>query len=203
MACLAAAGGAALLMRAVIHGGDAWQIWSCAFYAATMIGTYAASTFSHLVRHARWRQRFRTADQAMIFLYIAGSFTPMGLTWLRSGHWWWLIGGIWAVAAIGFVSKVVFAHNVRIGSVTTWLYVAMGWLPVLATWWLWQAMPPGLFAAMYIGGACYTLGLIFFHYDARVRFCHVAWHLAVIAGSLCHFWGILAYCTTAPPTSIT
>jgi len=195
LACIAAIVGTVLIMRAAGEGGGAWQIWSCAFYGLTMIGTYAASTLSHFVREPRRRQWWRTADQALIFLFIAGSFTPMGLTWLRTGYWWWMIGAIWAVAGVGFISKVVFAHNVRVGSVTTWLYVALGWVPVLATWWLWQAMPAGLFAAMYAGGVCYTLGLVFFHYDNRVKFCHVAWHVAVIAGSACHFWGILVYCT--------
>jgi hemolysin III len=199
LACLAAVVGSVFVLRAAVHSGTAWQLFSCAFYALTMVATYAASTLSHVFQKPARREWWRTADQALIFLYIAGSFTPMGLTWLRTGNGWWLIGGIWAVAAVGFVSKVVFAHNVRIGSVTTWLYLVLGWMPVLATYWLWNVMPTGLFAAMYLGGICYTLGLVFFHYDARIKFCHVAWHLAVIAGSACHFYGIITYCTAEPP----
>lgn len=198
LACLAAVAGAVVLMRAVVRGGGPWQVWACGFYAATMVATYAASTASHVVRSPNRRARWRRADQALIFLYIAGSFSPIALTWLRASGWWWLIGWVWAVAAVGFISKVVFAHNVRAGSVTTWLYVLLGWLPVVATWWIWRAMPSGLFAAMYLGGGFYTLGLVFFYYDRRVRFGHAAWHVAVIAGSVCHYWGILHYCTTEP-----
>ena len=103
-------------------------------------------------------------------------------------------------AIVGFVSKAVFSHNVRIGNVTTWLYVLVGWLPVLAIWPLYKVLPGGMFLSLFAGGACYTLGLIFFHYDHRVRFCHTAWHLAVVAGSVCHYLGILIYCTSQVPS---
>jgi len=199
LACLAAVVGSVFVLHAAASTGSAWQLYSCAFYVLTMIATYAASTLSHLFRHPRRRQWWRTADQALIFLFIAGSFTPMGLTWLRSDYGWSLICAIWTVAVFGFLSKVIFAHNVLAGSVTTKLYILLGWMPVLATPLLWNAMPIGLFAAMYLGGICYTLGLVFFHYDTRFKFCHVAWHLAVIVGSACHFYGILTYCTAEPP----
>ncbi|MFK7790909.1 MAG: hemolysin III family protein [Phycisphaeraceae bacterium] len=188
--------GAVILMRAVLDLGSAWQIVGCAIYCVAMVCTYAASTLSHLYRRPAVRDFFRTADQALIFLFIAGSFTPMALTYLLEGAWWWLTGSMWCIALIGFVSKAVFSHNVHIGNVTTWLYVVVGWLPVLAIWPLYKAMPSGLFVALLAGGACYTLGLIFYHYDHRVRFCHAAWHLAVVAGSVCHYLGILFYCTS-------
>ena len=193
---LASVIGAVIVMRAAVQHGGAWQVVGCAIYGVTMIGTYAASTLSHLFRRPVVRDFFRMADQSLIFLFIAGSFTPVALTWLREGAWWWLTGGIWCVAIAGFCSKAVFSHNVRIGNVTTWLYVLVGWLPVLAIWPLYKVLPGGMFVAMLAGGACYTLGLIFFHYDHRVRFCHTAWHLAVVAGSVCHYLGILIYCTS-------
>ena len=185
-------------MRAVIDRGDAWQWVGCAIYCVTMIGTYAASTLSHVFRRPTIRDFFRQADQSLIFLFIAGSFTPLALTWLRDGVWWWLTGGIWCVAMAGFISKAVFSHNVRLGNVTTWLYVLVGWMPALAIWPLYTLLPGGMFISLVAGGACYTLGLIFFHYDQRIRFCHTVWHLAVVAGSMCHYLGILIYCTNAP-----
>lgn len=191
--------GALVLMRAALEHGSAWQVLGCAIYCVTMVGTYAASTLSHVFRRPSVRDFFRMADQALIFLFIAGSFTPLALTWLREGAWWCLTGGMWCVALVGFVSKAVFSHNVHLGNVTTWLYVGVGWLPVLAIWPLYQQLPGGMFLSLVSGGACYTLGLIFFHYDERVRFCHTAWHLAVVAGSVCHYVGILVYCTSAGP----
>lgn len=192
--------GAIILMRVVVDRGDVWQVVGCAIYCGAMASTYAASTLSHVFRRPGVRDFFRTADQALIFLFIAGSFTPLALAWLREGAWWWLTGGMWCFAIVGFVSKAVFSHNVRIGNVTTWLYVLVGWLPVLAIWPLYKVLPGGMFLSLFAGGACYTLGLIFFHYDHRVRFCHTAWHLAVVAGSVCHYLGILIYCTSQVPS---
>lgn len=191
--------GAIILMRVALDQGSAWQVFGCAVYCVTMVGTYAASTLSHVFRRPGVRDFFRVADQALIFLFIAGSFTPVALTYLREGAWCWLTGCIWLVATVGFISKAVFSHNVHMGNVTTWLYVLVGWLPVLTIWPLYEALPGGLFLAVIAGGACYTLGLIFFHYDHRVRFCHTAWHLAVVAGSVCHYLGILIYCTSEVP----
>lgn len=188
-------------MIAVINNGSAWQVMGCAIYCVTMVSTYAASTLSHVYRRPSMRDFFRKADQSLIFLFIAGSFTPLALTWLSEGRWWWLTGGMWSVAMVGFFSKAVFSHNVHIGNVTTWLYVLVGWLPVLAIWPLYNVLPIGMFISLVAGGACYTLGLIFFHYDHRVRFCHTAWHLAVVAGSVCHYLGILIYCTSEVPAS--
>ncbi len=199
LGCFASVIGSIIVMHAALDRGSAWQVVGCAIYCVTMVSTYAASTLSHVFRRPVVRDFFRIVDQSLIFLFIAGSFTPLALTWLREGAWWWLTGGMWCVAMLGFMSKAVFSHNVHIGKVTTWLYVLVGWLPVLAIWPLYKVLPGGMFLSLIAGGACYTLGLIFFHYDHRVRFCHTAWHLAVVAGSVCHYLGILIYCTSEVP----
>ncbi|MHB1156910.1 MAG: PAQR family membrane homeostasis protein TrhA [Phycisphaerales bacterium] len=193
---LASVVGAVVVLAAAFGHGGAWQVGACVFYSLTMVAAYGASTLSHSFSRPRLREFFRGADQAVIFLFIAGSYTPIALTWLRGGAWWWLHGMIWAVAMTGFISKAVFSHNVRLGNVTTWLYVLVGWMPVLATGPLIAALPTGLLIALFSGGVCYTLGLIFFHYDHRVRYCHTAWHVAVVAGSACHYLGVLFYCTS-------
>lgn len=189
--------GAVVLMGVVVENGSGWQIVGCAIYAVTMVGTYAASTLSHVYRRPRVRDFFRMADQALIFLFIAGSFTPMALSWLLEVGGDWLLVGLWSVALVGFISKAGFSHNVHLGMVTTWLYVVVGWMPMLLVWPMYEAMPGGLFVALMVGGAFYTLGLVFYHFDDRVRFCHTAWHLAVVAGSVSHYLGILFYCTGA------
>ena len=192
---LGAIAGAVMLLMAVHRYGDTWGVVSCWIYAVTLVAVYAVSTLSHALRNETARHRLRIADQAVIYLFIAGSFTPIGFTWLRDGYWWTVPVGMWIVAIIGFARKALFSHKVHLGSVSTVLYLVLGWMPVLGIWHLVQTAPAGLSVWLIGGGLCYTSGILFFHYDQRIRYFHAGWHLMVIAGSVCHFLGILFYCT--------
>lgn len=195
---LASLVGAAMVIALAVRHGGAWHVWGCAIYATTLVAAYAASTLSHLFRHPPLRQAFRIVDQAVIFLFIAGSYTPVALAWLRGGPWWALHGLVWGIALAGFTAKSVFAHNVRLGSVSTSLYLVLGWTPVMATWPLITTLPGGLVGWLAAGGFCFTAGTIFFHLDHRVRYFHATWHVWVLAGSVCHYLGILYHCTALP-----
>ncbi|MCE9589405.1 MAG: hemolysin III family protein [Planctomycetes bacterium] len=188
--------GAALVIWAAARHGSAWQVWGCAVYAVTLVAVYAASMLSHAVRRPQSREVLRIADQAVIFLFIAGSYTPVALTWLRSGPWWAMHALVWAGAVAGFTAKAVFAHNVRLGGVSTALYMLLGWLPVLVGWPLLMTLPGGLVVWLFAGGLCYSAGTVFFRYDHHIRYFHAAWHVLVLAGSACHFLGIFFYCTS-------
>ncbi len=190
-------GGGAVVWMALLHG-DRWQVTAACLYAIVLLATYAASTLSHLFGSPRLLHAFRTADQAMIYLFIAASWTPMAVTWLRGGPWWVLHGAIWLVGLIGFTQKAILTHRVHLGSVGTGLYVLQGFLPLVALRPLIQTLPAGLLGLLLAGGLFFAGGLIFFRYDNRVRYFHALWHLLVIAGSACHWLGILLYCTTAP-----
>jgi hemolysin III len=197
--CLLAAVGAAVLFGRVSRDGDRWQFAAGAIYCLTLVAAYAASTLSHAFQSPRARNTFRIADQALIFLFIAGSWTPIAATWLRHGNGWRAFHlGMWAVALGGFFSKALFAHRVSLGTVSTLLYLLLGWSPVFVAVPLAHALPTGLSLWLVAGGVCYSLGLLFFHFDDRVRYFHATWHVLVIAGSACHYFGILLHCTTAP-----
>lgn len=180
-----------VILAATTHGG-AWQISSCAIYAATLIAAYTASTLSHALRRPRTRHTMRIIDQAVIFLFIAGSYTPIALTHFREGPWWILHVLIWGIALLGFVSKVAFVHKVHSGTVSTKLYLVLGLLPAFA----FLTLPWSMMFWLLAAGLCYILGIVFFHYDHRVRYFHTVWHLMVIAGSTCHFLGVWFYCTS-------
>ena len=190
--------GAVVVVAVSIRHGGAWEIAGCVIYAITLVAVYAASTLSHLFHRPRVRHALRIADQATIYLFIAGSYTPVAFTWLQGGQWWILHVAMWAVALAGFTGKTIFTHKVQHGTVSAALYLVMGWMPIVAFWPLVQAIPMGLTLWIVAGGLCYTAGMFFFYYDSRVRYFHAAWHMMVIAGSVCHYFGILLYCT-APP----
>ena len=191
---LALVGSAVLLTLAWRHGSAA-QAWACAAYATTLVSTYGASTLSHVFQSPRLNHALRIADQALIFLFIAGTYTPVAVSWLHGPWWGTLTGVMWGVAVGGFASKAIFSHRVRLGTVSTVLYVLLGWLPMAAGWPMFNAVPHALMYWLWAGGGCYMIGMMFFRYDDRIRFFHAAWHLLVMAGSACHFVGILLFCT--------
>ena len=194
---IGAMAGAAMVIDAAAQHGGPWQIRGCAVYGATLIAVYAFSTLSHIVSGAKARYMLRMLDQAMIFLFIAGSYTPIALAWLRTPTWWIFHSLLWAIAVAGFVSKIAFGHRVELGSVSTTIYIILGWMPMLAFWPMLQATPGALMFWIVMGGVCYSIGLVFFCYDCRIRYFHAAWHTLVMAGTLCHFIGIFHYCTAA------
>jgi len=193
LACAIAAG--VILIYIAARHGTAAQICGSCIYAATMISAYAASTLSHLFHVPTLRHAFRIADQAIIFLFIAGTFTPIAFSYLTHGAWWILTGLVWLVALIGFFRKVAFAHRVKLGAVSIGLYILLGWLPGIALPVMIGTVPGPLLVWVVAGGLCYLGGILFFQFDDRVPYFHAAWHMMVIAGTTCHYIGILMYCT--------
>ena len=181
--------GATVLVNAVLPQSDRWRIVSCLVYAASLVAVYGMSTLSHSCRTIRWRRFFRSLDQGCIYLLIVGTYTPFSLTYLRAHVFWFLLGAMWLIAIAGFCSKVLFAH--RVNSVSIWLYLLLGWMPLAAGYWIVPLVPADALWWVVVGGICYTLGTVFLIFDAHVFHFHAVWHLFVIAGSICHYCGVL------------
>jgi hemolysin III len=180
--------GALVMTLRVFDIGNAWLVASCGVYMTSLVAMYAMSTLSHSSTSPKWRSLFRRLDQAFIYILIVATYTPFFLAYLRGNAWWMLLGAMWVVALVGFAAKVCFAHRVEAVSITS--YVVLGWMPVIAVPALWRAAPTAAIVSMIAGGLCYTVGTLFLVNDERVRHFHAAWHLFVIAGSACHFFGI-------------
>ncbi len=179
--------GTAHLLGVAYARGDEWQFVGCGVYGLTLILLYAASTLSHSFQDARRRNFWRMMDQVCIFLLIAGSFTPFGLTYLRDG---WLLGILfvmWGLAFFGIFFKVSYS---RLDNVSTSTYVMMGWLPVVAIDPIITRFPSEALAWIVAGGVCYTVGTWFLTYDHKAKYFHAVWHLLVIGGSACHYMAI-------------
>jgi hemolysin III len=123
-------------------------------------------------------------DHAAIYLFIAGSYTPFTLGVLHGGWGWSLFGVVWGAAAFGVTVKLL--NRLRHPWVSTGLYVAMGWVAVVALPAMIERVPPAGLAWVVAGGVAYTLGALVFLLDNRVRYAHFVWHLFVVAGSACH-----------------
>ncbi len=191
-----AIGGTAALLPPTFRYGDVLRIVGVCVYGATLVALYAASTLSHSFERPHLRHFFRTVDQVCIFLLIAGTFTPLALTYFRDGIWWWaLFAAMWLLALSGICAKLFLTkqHNV-----TMMAYVALGWLPVLAIKPILESVPGAALTWMLAGGLCYSLGTWFLARDEDVPFFHAIWHVMVIAGSACHFYTVLRYVVPWP-----
>ncbi len=174
-----------------------WQRYlACLVYGSSLMAVYAMSTLSHGPFSDRWRTTFRSLDQGFIYCLIAGSVTPLAVTYLPSTVCWVLLSAMWTIAGTGFITKVCFAH--RVDSVSVWIYVLQGWLPILASPWFLEQTPLPVLLWGLAGGVCYTLGTLFLIYDDRVPHFHAIWHLFVMAGSAIHFFATLHFVARAP-----
>ncbi len=188
---LSMAGLCVLVVLAAVRG-DVWQIVTCSIYGSTLVFMYTASTLYHSFP-PDWpggKRVLRVIDHAAIFLLIAGSYTPFTLVSMGGGWGWTMFGLAWAVAILGVVLKFCFMERHMVLSVV--LYLAMGWMALIAAKPLIQAVPPGCVALIFAGGLCYTLGVIFFAWE-RLPYNHAIWHLFVLAGSALHYFAVLFY----------
>lgn len=188
-AILAAIGVVWMLVIAMLDG-DIWKIVSVAVYGVALVLLYSASTVYHSVR-GRAKVIMQKVDHFSIYLLIAGSYTPFCLVTLHGAWGWTLFGIVWALAIIGILQEIKPRSEARVMSIV--IYAVMGWIVLVAVKPLIAALGMAGFVWLALGGAAYTLGIIFFAFDTRVRHFHGVWHLFVIAGSLLHFVAISRY----------
>jgi hemolysin III len=182
--------GLPVLVLAGIARNDPWQIVAGAVYGTMLIVLYAASTLYHALPPCRAKQFCRFLDHAAIYLLIAGTYTPFTLGALRGPLGFVYFVVIWGLAAAGIALK---AKRMQLHpGLSTGLYVAMGWMIMLAARPLTQAVGTEGVALILAGGAFYTLGCAFYLWR-RLRWSHVVWHFFVLGGSVCHFLAVLWY----------
>ncbi len=170
--------------------GDVYHVVSSAVYGATLILLYAASTLYHLVPVSRAKDMFQKLDHAMIYLLIAGTYTPYTLVNLRGPWGWSIFGVVWGIALSGLLIDVFMSKRLRWLAVT--IYLCLGWLIVIATKPLLVSLAGGGIVLLLAGGMFYSLGVIFYVWKT-LPYQHAIWHVFVIAGSLCHFFSIFFY----------
>ncbi len=189
-ALVAAIAGAPVLIVGAVRGG-ATSLVGAAVFATTMILLYLASALYHALPSGPAKRVLLKVDHGSIYLFIAGSYTPFALGALGGPWGWTLIGLVWALAAVGIALKSL--DRLEHPGLSIGLYLAMGWLVVIAAVPLSERIPlPGI-ALLVAGGAAYTAGVTFFVLDSRWRYAHAVWHVFVVAGTAFHFFAALFY----------
>jgi hemolysin III len=183
---LSIAGFAVLLVLAILRG-TAWQIAGCTVYGASLVCLYAASTLYHLALSPKLKRALKMLDHSAIYLLIAGTYTPFLLLNLRGPWGWSLFAVIWGLAFLGILFKLWFVDRFEHGS--TGVYVAMGWLVVVAAKPILAQVPLETVAWLVAGGILYSGGVVFY-VSKRLPYSHAVWHLFVLGGSACHYFAV-------------
>lgn len=170
--------------------GDAWRVVSFSIYGATLILLYLASTLYHAFRNERVKHFFNILDHSMIYILIAGTYTPYMLVSLRGAWGWTIFGIIWGLAIFGIISKTLFINQSTKISVS--VYILMGWFCLIALRQMFLSVGLGGMLLLAAGGLFYTVGVVFYVWR-RLPYGHAIWHLFVLAGSICHYFSILFY----------
>ena len=189
MAIVAAA---PLLIKAAREPGSIYMI-AMSVFILSMILLYAASTIYHTVDSTeKVNRRLRKMDHMMIFILIAGSYTPVCLITLKGKTGYILCGAVWAVALVGIIVKACWITCPKWFSSV--IYIGMGWLCVFAFVPIVKAFSPAGFGWLLAGGLIYTIGGVIYAlklpiFNSRHKnfVSHEIFHLLVMGGSICHF----------------
>ena len=178
------------LIVSTLRRGTPRTVTGAGIFAGTLVLLFLTSTLYHAFPMSKAKHVFRVMDHGAIFILIAGTYTPFTLGVLRGPWGWTLLALVWGLAIFGVAMKAT--GSIQRPWLSTGLYLAMGWLILVAVRPLWLRMPfPGILWLL-AGGMAYTGGVAFFAAE-RMRYSHFVWHLFVIAGATFHFFAVLWY----------
>ena len=193
--------GLIILLVIAVENGSVRQIVGFSIFGASLVAMYCASAFYHSLRLSeRAVAHMRRIDHMMIYVLIAGSYTPICMVLLRGKLGNALLVAVWTLAALGVFQTIVWMRAPQ--WVSTVLYIGMGWIAVFLVKPLMASAPAGFFFWLLAGGVIYTLGAVI-HASKWPRVgnggrrplfgSHEIWHLCVMGGSFAHYWAMVAY----------
>jgi hemolysin III len=182
------------LLTAGIQTGDATVITGFSIFGFSMVLMYTISTLYHSVRDPGYKRILKALDHISIYLFIAGTYTPVMLISLAEGSGMLILSIVWGFAVIGILSEV-FLSGLAIKTCQIIIYLGMGWACSLDFSNVRAALPQEGFYWLLSGGIAYTVGVAFYILDKLhwLRHAHGIWHLFVLAGSICHYILIMGF----------
>lgn len=170
--------------------GDFSKTWVLWIFGISMILCYTTSTLYHSLSNKKAKFLMKIADHAAIYLLIAGTYGPFSLYVIGGRTGILMMATIWLLALLGIIFKIFYINRFQL--LSTYLYLGMGWLAILAIKPLFENLPPNGLWLLMAGGLSYSIGVIFFLWS-KIPYNHAIWHLFVLSGSLCHFLCIWLY----------
>jgi len=186
-----------LIVLLYVGRSNTVKLVSLLIYGLSLIIMFSTSATYHLVKARQsvtlW---LRKLDHSAIYLFIAGTYTPICLHYFSGFYRWGLLAIIWGIAGVGIVVKMFVINVPR--WVNAGIYLLMGWLCLIAIKPMLTTMPTGALVWLVVGGLFFTLGAVIyttkvFDFFPGVFGFHEVWHIFVILGCLSHFIVMLAY----------
>lgn len=188
---------AGLIILVVKTSSDLLRMFTMMVFAGSLVALFTTSSLYHSVPwKERWKKRMQRFDHSMIYLLVAGTYTPIAFNVLTSSWKWITLGVVWSIAVFGILQKMLFPKVGNWLSIT--LYMVMGWFAVIPVRELFDRLPLEAMTLLIVGGACYSLGMILLvtkrpQLFPRIFSYHEVFHVLVISGALLHFLMILLY----------
>lgn len=182
-----------LMLVKAVESADGYRIAGALTYGICLLLLYLGSTLYHSIPQPKVKAILQKVDHCMIYLLIAGSYTPFTLITLQGGWGWSLFGVSWGLALLGIVQELTIGRKSEKRLLSMVIYVLMGWLIVVAVWPLIKSLSAGGLFWLVLGGVLYSAGIYWFINDTKIRHGHGIWHLFVLAGSLTQFISIYFY----------
>ncbi|WP_036248752.1 hemolysin III family protein [Methylobacter sp. BBA5.1] len=190
LGALAACVGLIVLVVLAVRQGDMWKIVSFSVYGTSLVLAYTFSTLYHGLQ-GKAKKVFAELDHHAIYLLIAGTYTPFTLVTLHGSWGWSIFGIVWSLAVLGSLLELLSRKEQRVLPVV--IYLLMGWIILIAIRPLLRVMPMEGFFWLLSGGLFYSIGVVFYALDDRVRYFHNIWHIFVLAGSASHYIAVLLF----------
>jgi hemolysin III len=188
---------AGAIVLAAQTAADLPRMLTMIVFGGSMVALYTTSTLYHSIPwKERWKKRMQRFDHSMIFLLVAGTYTPIAFNVLTGTWKWTTLGVVWGIAGFGILQKMFFPKVRNWLSIT--LYMVMGWFALIPVGELFERLPPEAMALLIVGGACYSVGMILLvakrpRLVPRIFSYHEVFHVLVISGSFLHFMMILIH----------
>ena len=181
---------APFLIYYAAHHGNALTVTGASVFITSAILLYFSSTLFHGLRDGKAKDVFQVFDHVAIFILIAGTYTPFTVGILQGTFGWFMLTLIWIVAFAGITLRFWLGKsNMKIFVA---FYLAMGWMIFIGIKPLIDNMELTGLLWLAIGGAAYTLGVVFYLLPRRT-YTHFVWHLFVLAGTSAHFMAVMFY----------
>ena len=190
-AALSVVGLVLTIVFAAKHNNVLGIVSSC-IYGVSMIVMYTISCLYHaLSPRLRAKKVFRVLDHCDIYVYIAGCYTPFCLSLIGGTFGWILFAIVWLCATIGVLLNAIDLEKYKKPSLA--LYLIMGWMILISTKSLLEAIEPAGLYLLLCGGVIYTIGAVLYAIGSKKRYYHSVFHFFVLGGSILQFFSILLF----------